>query len=236
MQCDCREGFLSGENGLCEEPVCAGLCGDHGFCNTDLAVPRCDCDPFFYGEFCEENDSPCPARIVDGELLECSGNGECVNGSCVCDFFSGADCSVTDCALGDDDFQCSNHGKCLPENGTSWICDCFATWEGEVCNEAVCLVGENGKECSGKGICRFNGTANSCFCNEEYGGVVCSKVGDGSDDVSPFVWVALAIVILMILVVVIVVVAAISIAAFKVVRSKSAVSYTHLTLPTNREV
>eukprot|EP01090_Pellita_catalonica_P013289 TRINITY_DN3104_c0_g1_i5.p1 TRINITY_DN3104_c0_g1~~TRINITY_DN3104_c0_g1_i5.p1 ORF type:complete len:368 (-),score=70.83 TRINITY_DN3104_c0_g1_i5:203-1306(-) len=223
-KCVCREGFSAGISGECQDAACEGLCGENGFCNLDLAEPKCDCDPFFFGENCEFNNIPCPAILdplsSEGALLECSMNGVCVNGTCDCDDgFSGPDCSIGNCTVGDNGFQCSNHGRCQRTNSTEWDCICGATWEGADCGEAVCAADDAGNECSGLGTCRLNGTVNACFCNSGRTGEYCQteaeKDGDDSDEIGWFVWLALVIVVLLILIVLSVIGAALLIVIIK---------------------
>jgi hypothetical protein len=103
---------------------------------------------------------PCK-RGKNGEI--CSGNGRCLNGTCVCaPAFIGSACGtmiappapVETCSR-----NCSNHGACV--NGT---CMCMPGWMGPLCGVARCP-----DDCNGNGACH-NGT---CACTPQFDGVAC---------------------------------------------------------------
>ncbi|XP_060771439.1 tenascin isoform X2 [Neoarius graeffei] len=93
---------------------------------------------------------------TDECLNDCSDQGRCENGKCVCfPGFSGPDCSVSNCP-GD----CSNKGKCV--NGK---CVCDPGFTGPDCSAKTCP-----KNCSSHGRC-MNGR---CVCNAGFTGPDCS--------------------------------------------------------------
>ena len=94
---------------------------------------------------------------------ECSGNGVCLSGSCLCDAgFSGVDCSVSTACPND----CSGNGVCF-----SGSCFCNAGFSGADCSSSSSSCPNN---CSGHGVC----SAGSCFCDAGYSGVDCSVPPD----------------------------------------------------------
>eukprot|EP01090_Pellita_catalonica_P001463 TRINITY_DN11208_c0_g1_i1.p1 TRINITY_DN11208_c0_g1~~TRINITY_DN11208_c0_g1_i1.p1 ORF type:complete len:718 (-),score=61.27 TRINITY_DN11208_c0_g1_i1:19-2172(-) len=207
VSCTCREGFAPGVDGLCLNAWCnegGDKCGIHGKCNTDLVVPACECDPYFYGPLCEMNNAPCPGIYADDEYIECNGYGTCNEGVCNCTHHKGLDCSVGECLVGTNGYQCSNHGRCtyteVSETNLTWECACFDTWTGEDCSSAKCPSDESGAECSGHGVCRLDeGTKNSCFCDKGYSGHACDKSEAGGDSVDVWVFIIVATVVLAII-------------------------------------
>ncbi len=97
--CICEPGW-TGED--CSILDCPGSppCNDHGICEN-VNPKRCRCDPKWTGESCNlrcvngrnyGNSSGCLCNpCYSGETCEirCSNNGQCVNGSCVCDAMKG---------------------------------------------------------------------------------------------------------------------------------------------------
>ncbi|CAB4063440.1 Teneurin-m,Tenascin,Teneurin-a [Lepeophtheirus salmonis] len=129
-------------------------------------------------------------------LNDCSGQGKCVNGNCVCNpRFSGPDCTLSVCPLlcsGNGiyrggvcvcadgwkglecdvlvneckDPDCNGHGLCSPKG----ICICEPGWSGDSCEERDCEA----KDCNGHGICR-----NAiCHCHPGWMGNNCEKSND----------------------------------------------------------
>ncbi|XP_053092921.1 tenascin isoform X1 [Pangasianodon hypophthalmus] len=95
---------------------------------------------------------------TDECLNDCSDQGRCVDGKCVCfPGFSGPDCSVLNCPR-----DCSNKGKCV--NGK---CVCDPGFTGPDCSVKTCP-----KNCSSNGRC-VNGR---CVCNAGFTGPDCSTV------------------------------------------------------------
>lgn len=124
-------------------PVCPEECNQNGKCNDD---GTCKCFPGYSGNACQDF---CP--------LSCSGQGECVNGACLClAGFAGVDCSQKVC--------CSGHGDCnLPD-----VCICNRGWSGASC--AIPMVCADPK-CSGHGEC----DAGFCDCEPGWGGPICAE-------------------------------------------------------------
>eukprot|EP00118_Oscarella_pearsei_P008644 m.45749 g.45749 ORF g.45749 m.45749 type:complete len:2670 (+) comp33632_c0_seq3:67-8076(+) len=128
---------------------------------------------------------PCPK--------DCSGNGVCFNGTCIClPPWTQDDCSEFGCQVS----GCNNHGKC--QNG---LCVCDQGWKGADCSIVDCIPPDcsrhgqcvNGicecdggwkgdscekekktcpNDCSNKGTC--NDDTGSCACDAMFTGVDCS--------------------------------------------------------------
>eukprot|EP01090_Pellita_catalonica_P022561 TRINITY_DN881_c0_g1_i4.p1 TRINITY_DN881_c0_g1~~TRINITY_DN881_c0_g1_i4.p1 ORF type:complete len:421 (-),score=47.04 TRINITY_DN881_c0_g1_i4:32-1294(-) len=213
--CECRPGFVHGPLGQCEDAWCLNgttdLCGEFGFCNTDLAQPQCECDPLVYGDLC--TILPCPG-VFDEQtktFAECSGRYACSGGVCQCPSYLGIDCSIGACAIGNNGFHCSNNGDCVFDGNLTWSCVCDESWEGEDCSKPVCPLGENGEECSGNGVCReaAGENENECFCNRDFTGSACqetNKGGDGDDTAIIIPIVVAILVVLCILIILIVII------------------------------
>lgn len=180
--CVCNHGF-KGEN--CEVPYCVDNCNEHegwGQC----VGQKCECHPTRTGYDCsqqrcptalpEDSDlksKPLPDRgqvsvfgaDKDPDLLACTRNGLCVNGTCACfQGFEGNACHIKACPK-----QCSDKGVC--EDGK---CSCNEGWGGIDCGTRVVALDNNCKNnCSNRGVCR-NAT---CFCEHgKYFGDDCSLV------------------------------------------------------------
>lgn len=94
---------------------------------------------------------------------ECSGNGVCLSGSCLCDAgFSGVDCSVSTACPN----NCSGNGVCV-----SGSCFCNSGFSGADCSSSSSSCPNN---CSGHGVC----STGSCFCDTGYSGIDCSVPPD----------------------------------------------------------
>merc|ERR1711904_413820 len=123
-------------------PVCPEECSQNGKCNED---GTCKCFPGYSGNACQNF---CP--------LLCSGQGECVNGACLClAGFAGVDCSQKVC--------CSGHGEC-----DAGFCDCEPGWGGPICAEAPV---ECDPPCGPHGSC--DRATGSCTCEAGWGGDDC---------------------------------------------------------------
>mmetsp|Transcript_11336 Transcript_11336/g.25170 ORF Transcript_11336/g.25170 Transcript_11336/m.25170 type:complete len:764 (+) Transcript_11336:270-2561(+) len=125
---------------------CPEKCNGNGVCNSDSQPPLCVCYAGYTGVACQNF---CPN--------ECTGRGECVDGSCLCFAgFGGVDCSVPMC--------CNGHGDCsIP--GT---CICEPGWMGADCGIAIACPDP---ECNSHGQC-LNG---NCECDGGWTGARCEK-------------------------------------------------------------
>lgn len=126
-------------------PGCATNCSGHGQC-LQGGLGGCGCDSGWSGSECSDF---CPNQ--------CSGNGDCIHGSCLClSGWSRADCSQQSC--------CSGHGSCATPDAS---CNCDHGWTGTECNiEMLCPDAT----CSGHGVC----THGSCMCGPGYSGPACA--------------------------------------------------------------
>jgi len=108
---------------------------------------------------CFTDDTLVPACF--GSCPEnCSNNGDCVNGACVCNSnYQGSTCAIPKC---DKLYNCYGNGECIAPNA----CSCTSGWTGTSCAEAVCTSG-----CSGHGTCKG---PNVCICNAGFTGDTCS--------------------------------------------------------------
>ena len=110
------------------------------------------------------------AAVGDAPLgLVCSGHGECVDGTCVCERgYTSADCSRRAC-----ENDCSGHGHCAADGA----CSCHSGWFGPDCALPSCF-----RNCSGHGACEATSAAwlgsaaapqGLCKCDPGWHGVGC---------------------------------------------------------------
>jgi hypothetical protein len=92
----------------------------------------------------------------------CSGNGNCINNKCVCNFgYFGNNCELTTCygILSTDLKNCSSFGNCIGLNN----CRCFNGFSGNNCSLFTC----NGQQSDSTLVCNSLGTCtglNTCKC------------------------------------------------------------------------
>merc|ERR1711871_401451 len=108
---------------------------------------------------------------VDSKPEECSGRGECYNGTCKCmPQYHGPGCELT-CLSAKPGAVCSGHGDCKVVKDTRSLayklkesrCFCMGGYTGHECNQRTCP-----DDCSGNGYCSsFTGT---CMCKPTYVG------------------------------------------------------------------
>ena len=121
---------------------------------------RCACFPNWAGEVC---DTPCEFGYNYGDergcVCEpcysgigcdqiCSGNGNCIDGKCSCDFetgYRGDVCQIPGCP--GVEIDCSGHGTC---NSATYECLCEPGWKGVGCHIPDC-PGE--PDCEARGDC-----------------------------------------------------------------------------------
>jgi hypothetical protein len=101
--CVCQDGW---QGPACREPKCQNDCWGHGTCTFTLvnSPAECQCDYGFVG-------ADCSGVALYQKLAscsnDCSGNGLCMNGKCVCsEGSSGVDCSGTICPAGRSGAKC----------------------------------------------------------------------------------------------------------------------------------
>jgi len=134
-ECACVEGFY-GKN--CELAQCPKNCSLRGICQTDRT---CKCASKYSGAACDF--ARCPGS---GDGIDCSGNGECVDGQCRCaPGFDGGDCSIEACPN-----MCNGNGACVesvirePVAGSIPIrrrvksCECDRQFTGKACDKPAC--------------------------------------------------------------------------------------------------
>merc|ERR1712146_494802 len=103
------------------------------------------CEKGFGGLGC--SGFSCPA--------DCSGNGQCLNGSCICNTgFGGVACANKTCVN-----DCSGSGECIQGK-----CRCYKGWAGAGCEFKACP-----KNCSDHGACQDG----VCACVRPYTGEAC---------------------------------------------------------------
>jgi hypothetical protein len=135
--------------------------------NFKFQGPDCSqCSPGFTGTMCTININDCIG-------VNCSGNGQCVDGvlsyTCDCDSgFTGVECDVNidDCVT----VNCSGNGQCV-DGIHSYTCKCDPGFTGMECGISIddCV----GVNCSGNGQCVDEISSFSCNCNASFIGPLC---------------------------------------------------------------
>ena len=99
----------------------------------------------------------------------CSGNGDCISGSCVCkSSWLGSVCDIPNCPGTPD---CNLQGMCETDPVLGPICNCFKGFSGSDCSSAVTCL----NDCTGNhGTCVTNTTSPYCQCKSEWTGEDCS--------------------------------------------------------------
>ena len=179
--CACEPGWTGEDCGTIDCPG-APPCNGKGICEN-VNPRRCRCEPQWTGESCElpcvrgrnyGNASGCMCDLCYSGVscnVECSNNGKCVNGSCICDAekgYKGALCERPGCPGWP--LDCYGHGLC---NVATKKCVCEPGWIGKYCKDADCPGTPN---CNGRGQCippKENGLSPQCKCNSGWGGPAC---------------------------------------------------------------
>ena len=150
FQNNCSDGFWgTGCSNPCPGP---GVCSGSGFCSPDNGT--CFCDNGYFGTSCSEH---CAVQdFGNGTLIFCSGNGQCVQGICSCQYgyFDAVCGSIGPGGLGN---ICSNRGQLLLD-GT---CLCERGYGGSACNLQCPQV--NGFFCNDHGSC--SSSSATCVCD-----------------------------------------------------------------------
>eukprot|EP00301_Raphidiophrys_heterophryoidea_P005514 c12304_g1_i1.p1 GENE.c12304_g1_i1~~c12304_g1_i1.p1 ORF type:complete len:2890 (+),score=599.83 c12304_g1_i1:62-8731(+) len=150
---------------------------DAGGYTIRFFVENSDSNTTTYHSSAQFHAQPCISRLqlpcgVGGNGEECSGNGDCRDGLCICNpGWVGGDCSLLHNCPGvlGDDIVCSGHGNC-----TGCFCDCENGWIGSDCSIPDCP-----NRCSGNGAC----IDGECQCQRGWSGTDCSR--DTHSDACP---------------------------------------------------
>lgn len=127
----------------------------------DSTSGMCQCQPPYFGEDCQ--NMHCPDWDPNSEAPDCSGNGKCVDGQCVCATGYGLGPGKAGPNVCFDDVcpvDCGEHGLCKNNQ-----CVCQEGWQGPACRLPKCV-----NDCSGHGSCYFL-NANSlgeCVCDSGF--------------------------------------------------------------------
>lgn len=138
----------------------------HGKYEQDLGA--CVCTRPYYGKDCE--NMHCADWKEDSGLPDCSGNGNCVMGECICAAGFGLApgkegpnvCADVACAV-----DCGAHGMCKDNQ-----CVCQEGWQGPACRLPKCV-----NDCSGHGSCYFLSadSLGECVCDYGYALPDCAR-------------------------------------------------------------
>ncbi|CAL4066399.1 unnamed protein product, partial [Meganyctiphanes norvegica] len=120
-----------GGDDACRGEEDSSVCSSHGVCDCG----NCDCNPGFYGTYCQCNDHSCPA--YNGMACGGPSRGQCRCSDCVCRpgyVGDACECSTdtSSCHKDSEDQLCSNQGTC--ECGT---CKCNDGYQGLYCEDNV---------------------------------------------------------------------------------------------------
>ena len=207
--CLCKEGFQKIQGKCVPDPdlairkhptSCKDInCHQNGKCQMSKGVPKCNCDPFYTGEFCQKY--VCSGYCMNGGMCFIPGtnwnnrSAIFIGASppmssqlrpifekelrCICpDGFEGRQCEFdrTGCNM----LKCLNGGTCDTVDGSP-MCRCTEHYEGETCSQCVgadapCLNGRCILQ-SDITTSKQNGTKNStiprCECDEGFQGPQC---------------------------------------------------------------
>lgn len=148
---DCSGDCLPGYSGVhCQNSCFSNLTVDTRYLSSDAGLR-------------------CSSSILNGgKCSYCSGNGNCVNGACECEYgFYGSTCSSV-CPRSGGLF-CGGHGECAFKDGNP-SCVCQPGFAGAAC-EYSCP-----NNCGGVGLCVMGG---SCVCPDRMRGAGCEYMCPG---------------------------------------------------------
>ena len=207
--CVCKDAYIKINNNCVVDPglivqqsptSCEDVeCHQNGKCEMSKGVPKCNCDPFYTGEFCQKY--VCSGYCMNGGMCFIPGtnwnnrSGIFIGTSppmssklrpifekelrCICpDGFEGRQCEID--RTGCNTLKCMNGGTCYTIDSTP-VCRCPEEYEGTTCSQCVgadvpCL---NGKCIFQTDIATSNknGTKNSiiprCECDDGFQGPQC---------------------------------------------------------------
>ena len=177
----CPPGKYGGQcqyTSKCSQETCA----NGGTCNP--ATGKCECVSWEngYPKYSEKDNCQTPLCLYD-----CSGNGECVNGTCECnDGWEGDACNVRKdlsktCPTNTPNTVCSGNGYC--NDMGQCVCDDTNNWSGLDCSQQIetkfkrpyshadCPSNDKDTVCSSNGTC----VNQTCVCNIASSGDDCSR-------------------------------------------------------------
>lgn len=147
--CVCQEGW---QGPACRLPKCSLDCAGHGTCSFTApdSAPECKCD---YGWALPDCARPAFFMMLAHCPNDCSGNGLCFNGKCVCnEMYVGPDCGSTQCQNGLSGPDCML-SSCPRDCGGKGLC-----FNGQ----CTCDNGHAGPDCSIPTRC-YDACADICL-------------------------------------------------------------------------
>uniref|UniRef100_A0A336LEA7 Integrin beta n=1 Tax=Culicoides sonorensis TaxID=179676 RepID=A0A336LEA7_CULSO len=182
MTCPCMKEEIGDPKSMrCNEngEFKCGMC----LCYEGFVGSLCDCNLKNYTSS-QELDAQCrhASGRIEGEILTCSGRGECLCGVCYCEKgFEGKFCECNKCLSDKNGRICSGNGVC-----DCGKCSCRPEWTGDNCEctsrTETCIAPGTDEICSGKGEC----ICGACQCTGNNRGQFCEHVPGGLSSLCKF--------------------------------------------------